>query len=186
MAGSEVPMPTMPTTPIRTDRLDLVAGTLAVVRTELDGREALASILEVEVPDSWPPPLYDQGAMRWILDRLEETRVFETWGFRYFILRRDAAPGLALGAGGFKGPPTAEGTVEIGYSVLPEFQRKGFASEAVRGFLDYAYADPRVTAVVAETLPDLAPSIGVLEKTGFAFEGDGSEPGLIRYRHERA
>lgn len=37
----------------------------------------------------------------------------------------------------------------------------------------------------AETLPALAPSIGVLEKLGFVFAGEGSEPGVIRYALER-
>ncbi len=170
---------------IHTPRLDLVAGSLAIVQRELESREALAEILGVEVPESWPPPLYDRDAMRWILDRLAVNSDFETWGFRYMVLRRDDAPPLAIGAGGFKGPPTPQGTVEIGYSVLPEHHRQGYASEAVHGFLEHAYADPRVRAVVAETLPELAPSIGVLEKAGFCFDGDGSEPGVVRYRHER-
>ena len=170
--------------PIHTARLDLIPGTTAVIQAELAGREALADVLGLEIPDSWPPPLYDTDAMQWMLGQLEEDGEFEVWGFRYFVRRgAGSEPGMAIGAGGFKGPPTPEGSVEIGYSVLPEFQRQGFATEAAEGLLQRAYEDSRVTHVLAETLPGLVPSIGVLEKTGFIALGEGSEPEVIRYEH---
>ena len=173
--------------PIHTARLSLLPGSHRVLAAEALGREALAEALGVEIPESWPPPLYDSDAMQWMLSRLEEDSAFEEWGFRYFVRRgEDSASGVAVGAGGFKGPPTSEGRVEIGYSVLPEFQRQGFATEATEGLMRRAYEDPRVSLVIAETLPDLAPSIGVLEKIGFALLGEGSEPGVIRYEHRRS
>jgi RimJ/RimL family protein N-acetyltransferase len=55
----------------------------------------------------------------------------------------------------------------------------------VRAFIARAFADTRVRRVIAETLPHLEPSIGVLTKCGFAFSGDGSEPGVIRYTLNR-
>jgi RimJ/RimL family protein N-acetyltransferase len=47
--------------------------------------------------------------------------------------------------------------------------------------VEQAFMAPGVTCVIAETLPGLVPSIGVLEKLGFSLIGDGSEPGVIRY-----
>jgi RimJ/RimL family protein N-acetyltransferase len=44
-----------------------------------------------------------------------------------------------------------------------------------------AFAFPDVRRVIAETLPELTPSIGVLRKCGFRFIGEGSEPGVIRF-----
>jgi RimJ/RimL family protein N-acetyltransferase len=171
---------------IRTARLDLLPGTIEVLKAELAGREALAGILGIEIPASWPPPLFDVDAMQWMLGRLEEDPAFEEWGFRYFVRRgEDGAPGITVGAGGFKGPPTPEGSVEVGYSVLSEFQRQGFATEATNGLVQHAYEDSQVTHVIAETLPGLTPSIGVLEKAGFTFVGEGSEPEVIRYEHRR-
>ena len=170
--------------PIRTERLDLVPGTFEILEAELRGRAPLAKLLDIEVPESWPPPLYDADAIRWMLGRLGEEPGFEAWGFRYFVLRGEAGS-VAVGAGGYKGPPTDDGTVEIGYSILPEYQRRGFASEAVEGLVARAFEDSRASRVLAETLPDLSPSIGVLEKTGFKLLGDGSEPGVIRYGRER-
>ncbi len=170
--------------PIRTPRLDLIAGRATVLRAELEGRESLEAALGIHIPHTWPPELYDADAIRWMLARLDEDSSFETWGFRYFVLRAssETAGTVAVGAGGYKGPPT-EGTVEIGYSILADYQRRGFASEAVRGLLDNAYGHGDITRVIAETLPELEPSIGVLRKTGFELVGDGSEPGVIRFEH---
>jgi hypothetical protein len=40
--------------------------------------------------------------------------------------------------------------------------------------------------VIAETLPELTPSIRVLEKSGFVSGGEGSEEGLIRFELSRS
>jgi RimJ/RimL family protein N-acetyltransferase len=63
--------------------------------------------------------------------------------------------------------------------------RHGYATEAVRGLVAAAFALPEVRRVLAETLPELTPSIGVLHKCGFRLIGDGSEPGVIRFEITR-
>ncbi|MBD0327516.1 MAG: GNAT family N-acetyltransferase, partial [Pyrinomonadaceae bacterium] len=97
---------------------------------------------------------------------------------------RDDAPGSrakAIGGCGFKGKPAADGTVEIGYSMLPEFQCAGYATEAAGALVRWAFSHAEVARVIAETYPELRPSIRVLEKNGFRFIGDGSEERVIRY-----
>ena len=97
-----------------------------------------------------------------------------------------------IGAGGFKGAPDAHGVVEVGYGIVTDHQRQGLATEAVDGWLRFAFGSPRVTMVVGQTLPSLAPSIGVLEKVGFRFVGAGHDPHapaveeVIRYELSRA
>jgi len=185
---------------IRTPRLRLVPGTPAALRAELDSPRALAAVLGLEVPPSWPPELYDAGAVRWMLDRLETHPEDAAWGFYYVAeaaRRADAADGagggaargLVVGAGGYKGAPTSSGAVEIGYSIVPECRRRGYAREAVDGWLAHAFADPRVERVLAHTLPALAPSIAVLRSAGFAFAGAGAsapEPSAVQYVLTRA
>lgn len=169
---------------LHTDRLVLIPATLDLLRAELAGCDALASRINARVPEEWPPDLYDEAAMRFTLDLLVATPEHAGWTFYYF-----AAPEgdghVLVGLGGFKGAPDPDGVVEIGYSILAPFRRRGFATEAVRAFLGHAFADPRVTFVIAETMPDLAASIGVLEKCGFTLVGEGSEPGVIRFAIER-
>ena len=54
-------------------------------------------------------------------------------------------------------------------------------AEIPDSLVDYSWASGLVDTGIAETLPDLRPSIGVLEKTGFELLGEGSEPGVIRF-----
>lgn len=168
---------------LETERLELVPGTGAMLRADLAGPAALADALGADVPASWPPDLYDEPAIRFTLNALEAHPDYAAWGFHYFVLRpgaEGARTRTVVGVGGFKGPPL-DGTVEIGYSIVPEFRRRGLATEAVRAFIDRSFADPRVRRVIAETLPELRPSIGVLEKVGMRQIGPGSEPGVIRF-----
>jgi RimJ/RimL family protein N-acetyltransferase len=171
---------------LRTERLELIPATPEVLRAELRGPAALAGQVGAFVPAGWPPDLYDEAATRWTLDWLATHPEQAGWSFYYFALTDGAAGKRVLvGVGGYKGGPGEDGTVEIGYSVLAQFRRRGIASEAVRAFIARAFADTRVRRVIAETLPHLEPSIGVLTKCGFAFSGDGSEPGVIRYTLNR-
>lgn len=172
--------------PIQTARLELVPATPDMLRAELRSPRALEALLRVKVPEPWPPELYDSDAIEYTLARLTEDAEPPAWWFHYFVRKpAPTAPAEAVGAGGYKGPPR-DGTVEIGYSVVPEHRRRGYAAEATAGLVAHAFAEPGVVRVIAHTLPELAPSIGVLEKCGFRCIGEGSEEGAICYELLRA
>jgi len=59
--------------------------------------------------------------------------------------------------GGCKGRPK-NGLGQVGYTVLPDFQGNGYATEATRVVVSWAFSHPEVTRVAAETLPDLGAS----------------------------
>jgi RimJ/RimL family protein N-acetyltransferase len=181
----------MPT--IETRRLELIPASEEALRGELTGSAALAAALHCEVPSTWPPDLYDADAVNYSLNWLLAHPAQAAWSF-YYIVRRGHANGrsLLIGAGGFKGPADAEGVVEIGYSIVRDHQRLGYATEAVEGWLRFAFASKEVKTVIGQTLPSLIASIGVLEKLGFRFAGAGSDPHapegeeVIRYEMTRA
>jgi len=171
---------------IVTERLDLVPATTGSVRAALDGAVALSGALKARVPDTWPPEYVDDAALQFTIARLEEDPSAAGW-WMYFMVLRGAPPAgrVLIGTGGFSGPPSPDGTVEVGYGIVNEYQRRGYATEAVGGMLAHAFAFPAVSRVMAETLPALEPSIGVLKKCGFSFIGDGSGPGIIRFELTR-
>ena len=76
----------------------------------------------------------------------------------------------------FKGL-SPDGITEVGYGILEEFQGRGCATEALKALLDWAFQDPCVTAVEAETDPDNRASQRVLEKCGFVPNGKIGEEG---------
>jgi [ribosomal protein S5]-alanine N-acetyltransferase len=103
----------------------------------------------------------------------------QAWGHRQVVER---ASGLVVGGIGFFGPPREGGEVEVGYGIVPSRQGCGYATEAVAAMLAMAWADPRVTAVVAGTDPGNAASQRVLEKAGFRRVAADGE---FRYRLSR-
>jgi RimJ/RimL family protein N-acetyltransferase len=168
---------------IPTKRLSLVPARLDTVRSEAAGRDALADELEVGVPESWPPELYDERARSFVMGRLEAAPSESGW-WHYYVIQNEPVPTL-VGIAGFKGPADIEGTVEMGYSIVPERQRLGIASEAVGALIDWAFETSAVRRIVAETYPTLGASIRVLEKLGFRLVHGGSEPGVVRYGLDR-
>src|SRR6188472_3559141 len=113
---------------ITTPRMELIAGTLQTVIAERENRAELGKLLNARIPADWPPDLNDltmkELSIRWF-ENHPEGRGWLCW---YFILnskRREL-----IGIGGFSDVPD-NGKVEIGYSILPRFQRQGFATEAV-------------------------------------------------------
>ena len=161
-------------------RLWLIPASPDSMRAELKSPRTLARYLDVRMPKAWPPPLNDEASQRWMLDYLEK-HPHSRYGMYYIVLK----DGQLVGNCGFKGEPV-KGAVELGYAIAPEFQRRGYASEAVLAMLKYAFAHRSVNRVLAETLPDLVASIGVLRKADFVRVRGGSEPGVLRFSHTRA
>jgi RimJ/RimL family protein N-acetyltransferase len=60
--------------------------------------------------------------------------------------------------------------LEVGYHVLPGYRRRGLASEAARGVMDYAFGSLGVDRIVSIIRPDNAASIAVARGNGLAFE----------------
>ncbi|MDT7540362.1 MAG: [ribosomal protein S5]-alanine N-acetyltransferase [Acidobacteriota bacterium] len=175
---------------ITTERLELIPGTSEIFSARVDDRESLSRYLGgARVPDEWPPELYDQDAVNWTAKYLSENPDACDWMVWFLVLRPDkleSGERTVIGCCGFKGQPLTDGTCEIGYGVLSQFRRAGYATEAARALISWAFSHPQVTRVIAETYPELRPSISVMEKNGLRFIGDGSEERVIRYELTRA
>jgi len=170
---------------LNTKRLSLVAGTAELGRAELNGRAHFATKLGARVPQEWPPPLNDVDSMTWFTEYLETHPDAVGWAAWYFLLKEPDGEYTAIGGGGFKGAPDPKGTVEIGYSILENYQRRGFVSEGIRALIEWALSHANVNQIIAQTFPDNRPSIRVLEKQGFISVGEGFEDGAILYRLDR-
>jgi len=163
---------------IQSRRLNLIAATTDLIKNDLAGKKILSAALGVNVGASWPPDLYGPGAMQFALTQLDDPTE-QCWSFWYLSTAQE--PSELIGICGFKGRPDQSGSVEIGYSILTDYQCKGFATEAVLRLVGWAFSHHNVKEVSAETLPHLSQSIRVLEKNGFVLTGVGSEAGVVRY-----
>lgn len=168
---------------IKSRRLSLLTATPELIEKDIEGRDVLSAALDVNVPKSWPPDLYGPRAMQFALAQLGDSDE-SGWSFWYLLTQDE--PSKLIGIGGFKGRPDESGSVEIGYSILSEFQGKGFATEAVARLVGWAFSHHNVNEVCAETFPHFVQSIGVLQKNGFELTGAGSETGVVRYAITRS
>jgi RimJ/RimL family protein N-acetyltransferase len=150
---------------IETERLELVAGNLLLAQADLEDRAKFSQLLEAQVPEAWPPPLNDQASQRYLANFFVEDPNAIGWGVWYYLLR--VPKRVLIGNGGFKGKPKPDGSVEVGYSILDEYQNAGFGTEALRALTLWAFSHQEVKRIIAETFPDLKPSIRILEKMGF-------------------
>jgi ribosomal-protein-alanine N-acetyltransferase len=149
--------------PIATRRLKLVPST---------PEEACAQVASMNASDR------AQLSADW-LERLRNTTTVDPWVLGFTMV--DRTNGAPVGTCGFKGPPDADGMVEIAYGVAPEHQSRGFATEAAAALVHFAFADTRVRAVRAHTLSDTNASARVLVKCGFIPKGQVVDPedGLV-------
>ncbi len=87
----------------------------------------------------------------------------------YEIRRRE--DGQAIGGVGFHGPADENGSVTIGYGLIPSVRGKGYASEALRGLLVFARACG-VTCVKGDTDHDNIASQRVMMAAGMRQAGE--------------
>ena len=84
----------------------------------------------------------------------------------------DAGRGLAVGRAGFHGPPEADGSVEVGYAVLPEHRRRGYGTAALASLLERAAREPGVRTVRASVSPGNTASEALVARFGFVRVGE--------------
>jgi RimJ/RimL family protein N-acetyltransferase len=171
------------TSDLRTARLRLVAITPAMLKAEelVGSVEVLAKLVGAEVTAEWPPEHWEPHVLRFILKQFAEEPRTRGW-HRYVLLPTERGYKLIGAVGGF---PKLEGDVEIGYSTLPAFQRKGYGTEAARALVEWLLRQKDVRSVSAQTYSALPESIKVMERCGMLFVGDGDEVGTVRYRRMR-
>ena len=71
------------------------------------------------------------------------------------------------------------GGLKLGYGILPAFQNRGCATEAVKTITAWALSQANVRCIIAETEEDNAASKRVLLKSGFTPTGTYGEEGPL-------
>lgn len=94
---------------------------------------------------------------------LEKDPSQQYWGPWFVMLKEN---GEIIGDIGFKGRPSEDRMVEIGYGFVEDRRNQGFATESARALIDWAFKTNEVHFLVAETAKDNFASIRVLEKLG--------------------
>jgi RimJ/RimL family protein N-acetyltransferase len=98
-------------------------------------------------------------------------RLIGSCGFVPCLMPFEQLPGFTSGDS-----PGARGlsTTELGlfYAISPAYQRRGYATEAARGMVYYAFQHLRLKRVIATTTYDNAASMGVMRRLGMHIESN--------------
>ena len=161
---------------IETKNLKLIPCDTEILKTAIQGDEILAKKINVTVQDNWTE--FGVVALQYSLGRLSENEEESGWWTYFPVHKQD---NKLIGSGGYKGKPTADGTVEIGYEIALDYRNRGLATEMTKGLIENAFRDERVRLIVAHTLGQDNASTKVLKKCGFKKVEEINDPddGLI-------
>jgi RimJ/RimL family protein N-acetyltransferase len=98
----------------------------------------------------------------------------------WMIVERDT--NTVVGDIGFMGPP-ADGRVELGFSVIPDRRRRGYAGEAARSLVAWALRQPGVDEVIARSETANVASARTLVAAGFSRSGE--RDGIVEWRQSQ-
>ena len=77
--------------------------------------------------------------------------------------------GEVIGTAGLR-PLVGTDDIEVGYSLIPEFWRRGIGSEAARGWMDLGFGIHGLERIVAVAHPENIGSRRIMEKLGMIYE----------------
>ena len=155
---------------VQTPRLTLLPLTNQHLQVwKKSGRKDLEKILELK-HNPWKLGLfYEQEMLQALQDYwIPQTAKFTLdyyWYTSWEIILQDSS--CSVGGIGFAGLPDDEGATEIGYALDEKFRGKGIATEAVQALSDWAFQDPGLHKLRAETPVGNVGSQRVLEKNKF-------------------
>ena len=144
--------------PIETARLQLVPNTREETLAEIEKMEAH---VRKELSPAW-------------LAQVAVATTVDPWVLGFRLVDRSTRD--VIGTCGFKGPPDADGIVEIAYGVTLARQNKGYATEAAAALVAFAFNTGEVCVVRAHTIAGDSASARVLAKCGFRSAGQVVDP----------
>ena len=159
---------------IVTARLDLISLDAPLIEAMLANQtSAAAAIGGFSVPPWWPDG-HDRRFLELRLNDLRKDPGLQPWLARAIVLRSDPLKPMA-GHIGFHGPPSNQ-AAEMGYTIFPQYRRRGLAQEAIHAMMDWAHREHGTGRFIISVAPDNAPSLGLAAKLGFIRTGEQIDP----------
>lgn len=130
-------------------------------------RQALASDLGIKsiAPHDDPETLSDlEEAIAFWIESTEKHPQHFVWYTNWLIILKQES--VAIGGIGFSGLPK-EGKAMVGYGLNSQYFGKNYATEALMAIVDWAFKNPDLDTITADTPLKHWASQRVLEKNGF-------------------
>ncbi|MGL5274547.1 GNAT family N-acetyltransferase [Myroides sp.] len=148
---------------IITNRLYLIPITVELCEELLNNNINILAQYGLEPSLGWPDTDMVETLPRILINlkKVPAPTGFESW----LIVNKEN--NTIIGDIGFKGVPNIGGVIDIGYGVVVQERQKGYASEAAEGLIQWAFTQPYVKSITAQSLTDNIGSAKTLERLGF-------------------
>jgi ribosomal-protein-alanine N-acetyltransferase len=148
---------------VQTQRLHLTPMSAEVIDALLAGDGArLDALTGARFRRPVPPP-YMADALPVVRDRLRGRPSEAPW-WNWLVVDRES--GEAVGSVAFGGPVGPDGAVLVGYAIYADYEGRGYATEAVRALVGWAFGQPGVREVRALAPVWNTPALRVAENVG--------------------
>ena len=118
--------------------------------------------------------LMDQsGPLWWRVPQVKSDASVNKWFVRWMVEKETRE---IVGSTSFHGPPDERGMMEIGLGVHDDFQRRGYATEALTGMWSWVINQPGVELLRYTVDPNNEASVAVIKKFGFERVGQQIDP----------
>jgi [ribosomal protein S5]-alanine N-acetyltransferase len=151
---------------IETARLRLVALLPDEIRALIGGDTDRASeSIDAMFPPGWPEGNDAREGLPWHLRHLEIDARHRAWRIRVIVER---TTNTVVGSVNLKGPPDADGDVEIGWGITADRRGIGYAFEAAAAVIAWALAQPGTSSISATIPEDNVASARLAAKLGLS------------------
>jgi len=148
---------------LETKKLKLIPLDVHNLRYSIKDRQKMERNLGVKITNTEleePVKTTMRTSLKMVLENKKDYLWFTSWEI---VLKKE---NRIIGGLCFKDCPDQQGRVEIAYGMQDEYRCKGYATEAVKGLINWAFSFNNITEIIAETEKDNLPSHRVLEKVG--------------------
>lgn len=156
---------------LQTERLILIPFTTQICKNLIHNDFSDLYSIGLKRGKSWP----DDDVLETLpkiltnLSLVEAPTGFESW----MIIKNDTLE--IIGDLGFKGFNYEKGNIDIGYGIIKEERGKGYAEEATKALIKWAYTEEVVKEITARCLIDNTSSVKLLKKLNFEITKNDDE-----------
>ena len=146
-----------------TERLILIPFTIQICKNVLAGDYTELDKIGLIPGKNWPDKDVLETLPRIInnLSRIESPTGLESW----MIIKKETFE--IIGDAGFKGFNIADRNIDLGYGIIKEERRKGYAEEAARVLIQWAFTNEILKEITASCSIENLISVNLLRKLRF-------------------
>lgn len=151
--------------PLETKRLLLIEYTFEMIEATIKGISELEKVTGYDVSEDWPGIDFF-FYLPYVLENVKNKPEMTKWT-RLVVLKEE---GIVIGEIGGQGNPDETGEIELGYSIVTDYQGHGYMKEALSGMIEWLLQQKKIKRIFARSFEQNTASIKVLEGTGFIYQ----------------